>query len=152
MHIWHYKCEFLLCYNLNMNTLKKSYKSFIVAMIAFVALMFLPLLLPFKDEALLTRIILNMCNLGIVGLMLMIYFNERIYWINGTTYEEALAAGSYRRKLFAKRHLIRFLIALIVYLLLSILFQVLNLSIWIDIVLFIIISVVAAFSTIGIKL
>ena len=135
-----------------MNTLKKSYKSLVLAMIAYVALMFLPILLPIKDEALLTRITLNLCNLGVVGLMALIYLNERIYWINGTSYEEAIAAGSYRRKLFAKRHLIRFLIAFIAYLLLSILFQFLNLKIWIDIVIFVILTIGAALSTMGIKL
>ena len=135
-----------------MNNLKKSYKSFVVFMILFMASMFLPILLPFKDEALLVRIVLNICNLGIVILMVMIFLNERVYWFNGITYEEALLAGSLRRKIYAKRHLVVFFIAFIIYFFLSIIFQVLNISMWVDIILNTIVVIVAAISTIRIKL
>ncbi len=121
-------------------------------MILFMASMFLPILLPFKDEALLVRIVLNICNLGVVILMIMIYFNERVFWFNGITYEEALLAGSDRRKSYAKKHLFVFFLAFIIYFLLSIIFQIFNVSMWVDIVLYTILLIGAALGTIKIKL
>lgn len=56
--------------------LKKSYVGFVLWMLAFMAAVLGAALLPIEDEALLMRIVDNLCTLGIEALMLLIYKTE----------------------------------------------------------------------------
>ena len=132
--------------------MNRSYLGLIIWLIVFLVVTFTLPFLPIESEGLLTRIMLNITSLSILVLMVIIYFTEKIFWFNGVTYEEAIAAGSYRRKQYAKKMMIAFLIPFVIYLFASIILQVLNANIWIDIVLFVVITVVSALSTIKVKL
>ena len=77
--------------------LKKSYTGLILWLIVYTVTIFLPAFLPTDDGGLLTRIIMGWTAIAILLLMLMIYISEKVYWINGVTYEEAVEAGSARR-------------------------------------------------------
>ena len=79
--------------------LKKSYAGFIVWMFLFIGILFSLSFLPVEDEGTMIRIIFVFTSLAITGMMLMIYISEQVYWINGVTYEQAVEAGSGRRKL-----------------------------------------------------
>ena len=85
--------------------LKKSYKGFAVWLIAFIAAMLALGLISTQDTALLMRLILLLMAWGIAALAFIIWRTEQVYWCNGTSYEEAEAAGSERRKEFAWKHL-----------------------------------------------
>lgn len=85
--------------------LKKSYKGFAVWLIAFIAAMLALGLISTPDTALLMRLILLLMAWGIAVLAFIIWRTEQVYWYNGTSYEEAEAAGSERRKEFAWKHL-----------------------------------------------
>ena len=132
--------------------LKKSYKGFILWIVFFNLITFGTVFLPIEDGEIMTRIVLNICTVSIAVLTFMIYKTEFVYWYNGTTYEEAVQAGSERRKLFAFKHLKKFAIFASIYLIASIILNLLELSIWIDIILITIGSIITAVSTIGIKL
>ncbi len=131
---------------------KKSYTGFILWLISFLVLFFTLPFLPIKDEALITRITLNFMTIYLVLLMYLIYKTEYIYWFNGTTYQEALEAGSQRRKQFAYRHLLHFGIFSITSLIISSLLHIFHLAYWIDIVMICLGVIITAFSTIKIKL
>lgn len=132
--------------------LKKSYKGFIIWMLGFCAACFSISFFPVKDTGILLRIIDNICTIGITVLAFIIYKTEYVYWYNGTTYEEAVKAGSERRKAFAWQHLKRFGSFALVFLIFSIVSQVTGISYWIDIIVAVIGLVAAAISTINIKL
>ena len=83
---------------------RKTYAGFIVWLIGFVIAMLSICFLPVEDEAVLTRLLQNLCTLSIALLTWMIWRNERVYWYNGITFEEAEKAGSERRKEYAFRH------------------------------------------------
>lgn len=85
--------------------LKKSYKGFAAWLIAFIAALLALGLMPTPDIALLMRLILLLMAWGIAALAFIIWRTEQVYWCNGTSYEEAEAAGSERRKEFAWKHL-----------------------------------------------
>ena len=88
--------------------LKKSYKGFIIWMLGFCTICFGTVFLPVKDTGILLRIIDNICTIGITVLAFIIYKTEYVYWYNGTTYEEAVKAGSEKRNAFAWQHMKRF--------------------------------------------
>lgn len=132
--------------------LKKSYKGFIIWMLGFCAICFGTVFLPVKDAGILLRIIDNICTIGITVLAFIIYKTEYVYWYNGITYEEAVKAGSEKRKAFAWQHLKRFGSFALVFLIFSIVSQVTGISYWIDIIVAVIGLVAAAISTINIKL
>ena len=85
--------------------LKKSYKGFAAWLIAFIAATLALGLISTQDTALLMRLILLLMAWGIAVLAFIIWRTEQVYWCNGTSYEEAEAAGSERRKAFAWKHL-----------------------------------------------
>lgn len=132
--------------------LKKSYKGFVWFMVAYIAGMFLIAFIPTEDGGLITRLICAEAALGVVALAYIVYRTEYVYWYNGTTYEEAVAAGSERRKAFAKKHLDRFGACAAVCLLYSAAAQAMGWPFWIDLVLFCAALVAAAVSTIKFKL
>lgn len=81
---------------------EKSYLGLILWMIVFLAGTVLCMFLP---EKMMLRGVMQLCSVGVAVLIYMIYVNEKIYWINGVTFEEALKATSEQRKAFAMRHL-----------------------------------------------
>lgn len=132
--------------------LKKSYKGFVWFMAGFIAALTAVCFFPTEDEGLLTRLICNLSTCGVALLAWIVYRTENVYWYNGTEYDEAVAAGSERRKLFARRHLDRFAACAAGCLLYSLAAQALGWPWWIDMVLCFGALVGAAVSTIGIKL
>ena len=132
--------------------LKKSYKGFVFLMLGFFAALILIFSLPISDEKLAVRIVLNASSWYVILMTYVIYKTEYVYWYSGTTYKEAVNAGSERRKAFAQKHFYRFLKPGLVFLAMSILFQILNISAFIDALVFIIGMIVVAFSTMKFKL
>ncbi|MDO4941543.1 MAG: hypothetical protein Q4E73_01730 [Lachnospiraceae bacterium] len=132
--------------------LKKSYMGFVVWMILFCAASVGVSFLPIRDSSITTRIVYNICAWGITLLAFIIYKTEYVYWYNGTSYEEAVEAGSERRKRYAWMHFKRFALFSIVFFLFSILAKIFVLSFWIDTVVFLVGFIGVAISTIWIKL
>lgn len=132
--------------------LKKSYKGFIIWVIAFFVISMSVCFLPITETAILTRISMNTCTFGITILTFIIYKTEYVYWYNGMTYEEAVKAGTERRKEFALKHLKRFGCFALIYLIFTIISQLLEVSIWLDITVVTIGLIAVAISTIRFKL
>lgn len=127
--------------------LKKSYKGFALWMIGFVAVVLAVSLLPIEDNELLVRIVNNLCTAGIEVLMLLIYKTEKVFWINGVSYEEAVEAGSDRRRAYAWRYVKIFGILTAAFFLYSLIAQILHLPWGIDVALVIVALTVCALYT-----
>lgn len=132
--------------------LKKSYTGFILWLIVYTATIFLPAFLPTYDGGLLVRLIMGWTAIALLLLMLMIYVSEKVFWINGVTYEQAVEAGSARRKAFALRHLVHFAAFSAPYLVFTVVAQIIGWPFWIDIVVFTAGIIAAAVSTVKIRL
>lgn len=133
---------------------KKSYKGFVAFIFALTAIMiFLPSLPIIHSAESSMLAIMNICTIGMAMLMYIIYKTEYVYWFNGTEYEEALKAGSERRKKFAWEHFKRFGLFALVYGAFSCGVCLLNLSsYWINLAVGTIGLICVAISTIRIKL
>ena len=131
---------------------KKSYTGFILWMVGFVAALLAICFLPVEDEQVLKRLILLLMAWSVTGMAFIIWKTESVYWYNGTTFEEAEAAGSERRKAFAWKHLKIFGVYALAASVLSALMQLLGWSAWIDFTLATLGLVVAACMTIPLKL
>lgn len=83
---------------------RKTYAGFIIWLIMFMIAMLAICFLPVKDEAVLIRLLMNLCTIGMAQLTWMIWRNERVYWYNGVSFEEAAKAGNERRRAYAHRH------------------------------------------------
>ena len=132
--------------------LKKSYTGFILWMVLYLGILFSMAFLPIENDGVMIRLILSFTALAVTGMMLIIYISEQVYWINGVTYEQAVDAGPERRKLFARRHLVRFGIFTAIYVLFAVVGQIIGIPFWIDIVVFTLGMIAAAISTINIRL
>lgn len=132
--------------------LKKSYKGFVIWMIAFCMIGVGVCYLPISNDEALIRIADNLCASGLTFLAFIIYKTEYVYWYSGISYEEAREAGSERRKIFAGKHLKRFCLFSLVFLVFSIFAQILQINVWIDIVILTVGFVAAALSMIQFKL
>ena len=132
--------------------LKKSYTGFVVWLIGFVVLIMLPSFLPTEDIGLIVRLIDIIMTISLEILMLIIYKTEKVFWINGVSYEAAVEAGSDRRRAYALRYVKRFGIFAATFLLYSVIAQVLRLPFGIDIAAVTVGIVVCAFSTMQFKL
>lgn len=131
--------------------LNKSYKGFVIWLIAFSVGIPCLAFLPIEDGHFLTRVLDVACAAGLEVLMLMMYKTEKIFWINGVSYEEALEAGSDRRRAFALKFVKRFGILTLGILLFSLLAQLLRLNVWIDILVMVAGIIACAFSTTKLK-
>lgn len=131
---------------------KQSYKKLIIWIIWFMASFLSLPFLPIDNIAFITRLSLNYLTLNITLLMFIIYKTEAIYWFNGTTYEEALNAGSQRRKAFALRHLQFFGYFTLSFFIVSIFLHAICMPYWIDITICFIGLIAVALSTNTIKL
>lgn len=132
--------------------LKKSYKGFLLWMLAFIVCMFGVCFIPGMNGDLATRLVFNLCTVGMTILCYIMYKTEYVYWINGTTYEQAVKAGSERRKEFALKHMKVFGNFAILFLVLSIIFHIFDVQIWVDILIGTIGIIVTAVRTIPFKL
>lgn len=129
---------------------KKSYAGLIVWTICF---LLLTLACPFLGRTEITlRCIMQLCSLGVTVLVYMIYVNEKVYWINGVSFEEALKATSEQRKRYAFRHLKCFLWFAVPYFFFSLISYLLGWSAWIDFTLGTVGLCTAAIATVPIKL
>lgn len=133
---------------------KKSYKLFVLWLFLLVVIMLitdliLSNLLLSIDVA--TKIFIILLNTWILSLLFLIYKTERIYWINGITYEKAKSMTSEERKLYVWRHIIKFgqgTLVTLIYLTFS---YLMNLSIVLDLIICVLIIIISAFRTISIK-
>ena len=135
-----------------MEVYEKSYKGLVLWLIGFLAAEILPAFLPISDEALLTRIVMNVMTLGLTILCWMMFRNEKIYWINGVSFEQAKRATSDQRRAFAMVYLKKFGKFALIYLAFSVLAQCIRLHIVFDVLIACIGLVAVAISTIKIKL
>ena len=108
--------------------------------------------LPTEDVGLIVRLLNNIMTIGIVILMFMIYKTEKVFWINGVSYEDAVEAGSERRRAYAMRYLKRFGIFAAGIFLYSFIAQMLQIPYGIDIAIGFVGIVACAFSTMRFKL
>ena len=131
---------------------RKSYKGFIVGLLVFLMLMVGIILIPAEDESLFMRLVMLLVAWYMAWLSFHVWRTEQVYWYNGTTFEEAEAAGSSRRKEFAWRHFRIFGMFALLMTLLSCGMQLLGVSGWIDFAVGMVGLIVAAFRTIPFKL
>ena len=131
---------------------KKSYKGFVVGLIVFLALMVGIILIPAENEQLPMRLIMLLMVWYMAALSFHVWRTEQVYWYNGTTFEDAEAAGAERRKEFAWRHFRIFGMFALLMTVLSCAMQLLGWSAWIDFTVGTVGICVACFMTIPIKL
>lgn len=113
--------------------LKKSYRELILWMLGFTAMMIGVAFLPIeKNIGLLIRIVDNLTTAGVLVLMLLIWKTEKVFYFTGISFEEAVAAGSDRRRTYAWKHVKLFGLCAAVYLFYSLIAQFLHVSWWID--------------------
>ncbi|MCM1026544.1 MAG: hypothetical protein NC432_08900 [Roseburia sp.] len=120
-------------------------------MIAFIAGMLGLSLLPIEDAHLTARICHVACAAGVEALTLVIYKTEKIFWYNGVSYQEAVEAGSDRRRAYALKYVKRFGILTVGILVFSFIAQLLRLNIAFDTAAMVIGLVVCALSTVKLK-
>lgn len=85
---------------------RKSYRGLALWLAGYLAAALLPMLLPEgTDAGLVMRLVFNLTSAAIAALMWIIWRTESVYWINGTTFEQARDAGGERRRAFAAAHL-----------------------------------------------
>ena len=128
---------------------KKSYGGLVLWLMGYLALTLACCFLP---EKAMLRGVMQVMSLGVAVLIYMIYVNEKVYWINGVTFEEALKATSAQRKAFALRHLKIFLWFAVPYFLFSCASYALEWSPWIDFAIGCVGIIAAALFTIPIHL
>ena len=135
-----------------MEVYEKSYKGLIFWLLGYTAALVACMLVPIEDEGLLVRLTLNVTWCAIAALCWMMYRNERIYWINGVTFEQAKRATSDQRRAFAEKHLRVFGKCAAFCLVFSAVAQLIGLHFVFDILVETIYLVVAAIGTMKIKL
>lgn len=135
-----------------METYRKSYKELVWWMVLFCGGVLVLPFLPLGDGGVITRVLLVFIALGLAVLAYIIYRTESVYWYNGTSFEEAEAAGSARRRAFALAHLKHFAWCAVGMAAFCGLSQALGWPFWIDMVLGFAAIVAAAVSTIRIRL
>lgn len=101
---------------------------------------------------LITRIIDIFTAAWIALLTFIVYKTEYIYWYNGVTYEDAVKAGSERRKAYAYEHFKCFGGFAAAFTVFSVVAGYLGVPFWIDMVVLFIGEVYIAFGSMKIKL
>lgn len=123
--------------------MKKSYLGLIVWLVVYMGLMSVCGFLPLGAD-LLIRVFMVFTAVALVALMAMMYFMDRVYWMNGVSFEQAVEAGIQRRKRYAFLHLRLFGIFAIAYTLYSVVAYVLHFPWVVDIVVFTLATIVVA--------
>ncbi len=131
--------------------MKKSYTLFIVWTVLFCAVETGICFLPVSNDLML-RLVMNTTSISIALLTLLIYLTGNVYWYNGVSFQDAVAAGAARRRNYALKHLIRFGAFALIYLLFSVVAQILHVNFWVDFAVFMVGIMAVAFSTIRIRL
>ena len=131
--------------------MKKSYKGLAGWLILFLV-GFVPLMLLKINGPLLTRITLNYTCVMIATLAYIIYKFDRVYWYNGVYFEDAEKAGRERRDAYALLHFEKFKNMVLIFAIYSTIAHILKISIFIDVIVMVIITVTTAISTIKIEL
>jgi len=131
---------------------RKSYTGFVLGMLGYLVLMLGIAFIPGVGAQLAMRLIMLLTAWFMAVLTFYIWRTERVYLYNGTTFEEAEAAGSERRKDFAWRHLRVFGIFALIQTVLACGMHLLGWSAWIDFTVGTVGIVVAACCTIPFKL
>lgn len=130
---------------------KKSYKLFIIWMLLVCIGPFAFCFCPWPNDILVRAVNLFIVDLTVL-LTVIIYVTDSIYWYNGISFEQAEEAGFERRKKCAMQHMKRFLIVGVSSTILTVICGVLGISYWIDMVYSWVAIIVAAISTMNIKL
>ena len=131
---------------------RKTYTGFVIWLAVFIVLLFGVIFLPVNDVAVMTRLIANLCTLGMAHLTWLIWKNERVYWYNGVSFEEAESAGSERRKAYAFRHFRLFGGYALAALAITVAAYLAHLPWWIDFTALCVGLIAAAFRTLSYKL
>lgn len=136
---------------------KKSYKLFIAWLMSYISTLILCVRImeniwPDKGGPYSAKVIGVITLMMLCILFVVIYKTEKVYWVNGISYKEALNATSTQRKIYAKRHLDRFLLANAVYVIYCGLDLIMVTNIVSDICVLVFAILVATLSTIPIKL
>ena len=131
---------------------KKSYTGFVLGMIVYLAFMLGIAFVPGVGAQLAMRLIMLLTAWFMAILTFYIWRTERVYLYNGTSFEEAEAADSERRKTFAWKHLRVFGMFALIQTVLACAMHLLGWSAWIDFTIGAIGIVIAACITIPFKL
>ena len=135
-----------------MEVYKKSYKGFIIWLIGFCVITVGTCFLPNLSTQLTLAIVDNACTIGIFILTFLIYQTEYVYWYNSTSYEDAKAAGNERRKAFALAHMKRFGYFALAFLVYTVISLMIGIPYGFDITIACAGILIAAISTLKIKL
>jgi len=130
--------------------MKKSYKGFVLWVIAYI-LGFFPII-HLTDGILSTRLTLLYTAVMICVLMLIIKKTDSIYWINGISFEDAEKVCYEKRMAYADAHLKKFYSFTVFYAIFTRISHMLELSMWIDTIVFTFGLIAAAVSTVKITL
>ena len=131
---------------------KKSYTGFVLGLIVYLAFMLGIAFVPGVGAQLAMRLITLLTAWFMAILTFYIWRTERVYLYNGTSFEEAEAADSERRKTFAWKHLRVFGMFALIQTVLACAMHLLGWSAWIDFTIGAIGIVIAACMTIPFKL
>lgn len=131
--------------------MKKTYWGFAGWLIGYTLVMLALCLIPMGVGGY-ARVLCAETVLAMVLLTYIVYRTEYVYWYNGVSFEEAVQAGSQRRKAYALAHLKRFAVGGAAYLLYAVVAMLLGLPWWLDLMACLVAEVGAAISTISIKL
>lgn len=131
---------------------RKTYRGFVIWLVVFVAIMFFVCFLPVENIASMTRLLANLCTIGMTQLTWMIWRTERVYWYSGVSFEEAEKAGSERRKEYAFRHFRLFGVYALIALTVTLGAHLMDLPWWTDFTVIMIGMMIAAFRTMTYKL
>ena len=131
---------------------KKSYTGFVLGLIVYLAFMLGIAFVPGVGAQLAMRLIMLLTAWFMAILTFYIWRTERVYLYNGTSFEEAEAADSERRKTFAWKHLRVFGMFALIQTVLACAMHLLGWSAWIDFTIGAIGIVIAACMTIPFKL
>ena len=132
---------------------RKRYRGLVIWLVGYLALALAPLLLPEgTDAGLVMRLVFNLTSAGIAALMWIIWRTESVYWINGTSFEQARDAGSERRRAFAAAHLRVFGRFALGYVVFSAIMQWRGVTWGVDLAVFCVGLIVAAVGTLKVKL
>lgn len=135
-----------------MEVYKKSYTGFVLWLIVFCVISVGACFLPNLSTQLTLAIVDNACTIGIFILTFLIYQTGYVYWYNSTSYEDAKAAGSERRKAFALAHMKRFGSFALAFLVYSVASLMVGLPYGFDIAIACVGILAVALSTINLKL
>ena len=131
--------------------MRKSYTGLILWAVLYCAVLaglcFLPL-----DGWMLTRVICIITCLAVTLLMVLIERGGHTYWFTGVTYEDCVKAGAERCRIYAHRHVKRFVKATVVFVVISVAFHLLGWPGWADMIVMTVGSVIVAFSTMWFQL